>query len=156
MNRFEPNTTSDRSIAYPKPRSRFLEVPWRDMSLKSKFNKNILHFVVKFLAYVMIFQNEIRKNDQIWQKNIYIEKEKKNDSRYIPKIENPRFRVKTSYPIHHYPKIIYTLPVTDIWHFRLENALWHRMKLFSKWHLIRCRIYSCFCRIVYASMNILY
>ena len=37
----------------------------------------------------MIFQNEIRKNDQIWQKNIYIEKEKKNDSRYIPKLENP-------------------------------------------------------------------
>ena len=33
-------------------------------------------------------ENEIRKNDQIWQKNIF-KKEKKNDSRPIPKLENP-------------------------------------------------------------------
>ena len=33
-------------------------------------------------------ENEIRKNAQIWQKNIF-KKEKKNDSRPIPKLENP-------------------------------------------------------------------
>ena len=33
-------------------------------------------------------ENEIMKNDQIRQKKIF-EKENKNDSRYIPKLENP-------------------------------------------------------------------
>ena len=41
-------------------------------------------------------------------------------------------------------KIIYPLPVTDIWHFRLRRwkciSVWHTINLFIKWYFIRSTV----------------